>query len=69
MRHICGQVDRVRIDHFRGFAAYWEIPASEPTAMVGRWVEGRARPGSSVVRGAGQPAGDRGKTWASRPTT
>jgi 4-alpha-glucanotransferase len=31
--------DVVRIDHFRGFAAYWEIPASEATAENGRWVE------------------------------
>jgi len=31
-------VDLLRIDHFRGFAAYWEIPASEPTAVNGRWV-------------------------------
>lgn len=30
--------DVLRIDHFRGFAAYWEIPAEEPTAVVGRWV-------------------------------
>lgn len=30
--------DLVRIDHFRGFAAYWEIPAAEPTAVRGRWV-------------------------------
>ncbi len=30
--------DVVRIDHFRGFAAYWEIPASCPTAMEGQWV-------------------------------
>lgn len=30
--------DMVRIDHFRGFEAYWEVPASEPTAMHGRWV-------------------------------
>lgn len=29
--------DIVRIDHFRGFAACWEIPASEPTAIHGRW--------------------------------
>lgn len=34
------QVDIVRIDHFRGFEAYWEIPASEPTAVKGRWVKG-----------------------------
>lgn len=33
-------VDMVRIDHFRGFAAYWEIPASEPTAVKGQWVPG-----------------------------
>lgn len=33
-------VDIVRIDHFRGFEAYWEIPAHEPTAMNGRWVPG-----------------------------
>jgi 4-alpha-glucanotransferase len=31
---------QVRIDHFRGLAAYWEVPASEPTALEGRWVEG-----------------------------
>ena len=31
-------VDIVRIDHFRGFAAHWEIPADEPTAVKGRWV-------------------------------
>ena len=33
-------VDIVRIDHFRGFASYWEIPATEPTAIHGRWVPG-----------------------------
>ncbi len=32
-------VDLVRVDHFRGFAGYWEIPASEPTAVHGRWVD------------------------------
>jgi 4-alpha-glucanotransferase len=34
------QVDVVRIDHFRGFEANWEIPAGEPTAEHGRWVLG-----------------------------
>jgi len=29
-----------RIDHFRGFDAYWEIPAAEETAIIGRWVKG-----------------------------
>ncbi|TWH46725.1 bifunctional glycogen debranching protein GlgX/4-alpha-glucanotransferase [Sporomusa sp. KB1] len=37
-------VDSIRIDHFRGFEAYWEIPAGEPTAVKGRWVSG---PGSA----------------------
>jgi 4-alpha-glucanotransferase len=32
--------DYVRIDHFRGFEAYWEVPASEPTAVNGTWVKG-----------------------------
>ncbi len=32
--------DIVRIDHFRGFEAYWEIPAEEPTAVRGEWVKG-----------------------------
>jgi 4-alpha-glucanotransferase len=31
--------DLVRIDHFRGFAAYWEIPAGDETAAGGEWVE------------------------------
>ena len=32
--------DIVRLDHFRGFESYWEIPAQEPTAVHGRWVHG-----------------------------
>jgi len=32
--------DIIRLDHFRGFAQFWEIPASEPTAIYGRWVDG-----------------------------
>lgn len=32
--------DLVRLDHFRGFEAYWEIPAEEETAINGTWVEG-----------------------------
>jgi 4-alpha-glucanotransferase len=39
-------VDFIRLDHFRGFEAYWEIPASAPTAETGRWVEG---PGSHFL--------------------
>jgi 4-alpha-glucanotransferase len=32
--------DLIRLDHFRGFESYWEIPATEPTAIRGRWVKG-----------------------------
>ncbi|MFO7918373.1 MAG: 4-alpha-glucanotransferase [Anaerolineae bacterium] len=34
------RVDRIRLDHFRGFAGYWEIPADAETAVQGRWVKG-----------------------------
>ena len=32
--------DYIRLDHFRGFAQFWEIPANEPTAINGHWVDG-----------------------------
>jgi len=32
--------DFIRLDHFRGFAQFWEIPATEPNAIHGRWVNG-----------------------------
>lgn len=35
--------DLVRLDHFRGFAAYWAVPADEPTAVHGEWVPGPGR--------------------------
>jgi 4-alpha-glucanotransferase len=38
MRTQLAMFDVVRIDHFRGFEAYWEIPGSEETAVNGRWV-------------------------------
>jgi 4-alpha-glucanotransferase len=37
--------DIVRIDHFRGFEAYWEVPGDAPTAIDGRWVQG---PGAAL---------------------
>jgi 4-alpha-glucanotransferase len=40
MRWAIEACDIVRLDHFRGFEACWEIPADEPTAIHGRWVEG-----------------------------
>jgi 4-alpha-glucanotransferase len=33
-------VDYIRVDHFRGFEAYWEIPAEEETAVNGQWIAG-----------------------------
>ena len=44
--------DMLRLDHFRGFAAYWEIPASERTAMNGRWVPGPGRALFDAIRSA-----------------
>ena len=37
--HNLRMYDLVRIDHFRGFAGYWEVPAGEETAMNGQWVD------------------------------
>ncbi|MEX0698422.1 MAG: 4-alpha-glucanotransferase, partial [Acidimicrobiia bacterium] len=42
--------DMLRIDHFRGFVAFWEIPADESTAINGRWVEG---PGAELFGSLG----------------
>lgn len=36
-KHSCRLFDSLRIDHFRGFVAYWEIPAKYKTAKHGRW--------------------------------
>jgi 4-alpha-glucanotransferase len=44
---LLGRVDIVRVDHFRGFEAYWEIPAGSKTAAPGRWVKG---PGSILFK-------------------
>jgi len=40
MRKMFELVDVVRIDHFRGFEAYWEIPGDAKTAIEGHWVKG-----------------------------
>lgn len=42
LRATFSRFDMVRIDHFRGFVAFWEIPAFEPTAVNGHWVDGPA---------------------------
>lgn len=48
-------VDIVRLDHFRGFAGYWEVPFGMPTAEVGRWVKG---PGEELFNAIRQALGD-----------
>lgn len=47
MTHTLRLVDLVRLDHFRGFEAYWSVPASEPTAMHGVWEKA---PGDALLR-------------------
>jgi 4-alpha-glucanotransferase len=42
MEHNLKLFDIIRLDHFRGFVAYWEIPVGENTATNGRWVEAPA---------------------------
>lgn len=48
-------VDMVRIDHFRGFEAYWEVAAQETTAIHGRWVAG---PGAELFEAVRHVLGD-----------
>lgn len=45
LRRALVHVDIVRLDHFRGFAAYWEVPADAEDARAGKWVAG---PGASL---------------------
>ena len=47
MEMTLNQVDIVRIDHFRGFESYWEVPAGETTARNGKWVKG---PGMDLLK-------------------
>ncbi len=43
-------VDFIRMDHFRGFAGYWEVPGGAPTAEKGRWVTGPGKSFFQVVQ-------------------
>lgn len=43
-------VDIIRIDHFRGFDAYWEVPAGSPTAENGKWVEAPGKDFFETIR-------------------
>ncbi len=47
LRIVLGQVDYIRLDHFRGFAGYWEVPGDQETAIHGRWLPG---PGASLLQ-------------------
>jgi 4-alpha-glucanotransferase len=40
LSHNLALFDLLRIDHFRGFAGYWEVPANEKNAVNGRWTQG-----------------------------
>ena len=55
LRRVLSLVDVTRIDHFRGFAAYWTIPAEEPNATTGEWTPG---PGAAVFRAAEKQLGE-----------
>jgi 4-alpha-glucanotransferase len=39
-RALLAHVDVIRLDHFRGFAAAWHVPAGAPTAQCGQWIAG-----------------------------
>jgi 4-alpha-glucanotransferase len=52
MRATLDTVDLVRVDHFRGFVAAWEIPAGDPTARHGKWVEVPGRELFTALGGA-----------------
>ncbi len=47
--------DVIRVDHFRGFYNYWEVPAGEETAINGRWVQG---PGADLFHAVTEALGD-----------
>lgn len=52
IRATLSTVDVVRIDHFRGFAGYWEIPGDAETAQHGRWVPGPGKDFFNAIRKA-----------------
>jgi len=52
---LLGYVDAVRIDHFRGFEAYWQVRYGEATAINGEWVPG---PGEDLFRRLYERLGD-----------
>ncbi|HEY47549.1 MAG: 4-alpha-glucanotransferase [Anaerolineae bacterium SM23_ 63] len=55
LESVLSMVDLVRLDHFRGFQAYWEIPAEDEGATTGRW---RTGPGEDFLEVAQKALGD-----------
>lgn len=54
LRHSLALFDLVRLDHFRGFESYWEVPAGAETAVHGRWAPG---PGSKFFQAVSDQLG------------
>jgi 4-alpha-glucanotransferase len=54
LRALLAHVDAIRLDHFRGFAAAWHVPAGAPTAQSGQWVQG---PGSGFFHAVQEELG------------
>jgi 4-alpha-glucanotransferase len=58
VRRALVHADVLRIDHFRGFAGCWEVPASCPTAREGRWAPGPGKPlFAAIERALAGPGG------------
>jgi 4-alpha-glucanotransferase len=55
MRAALASLDVVRLDHFRGFEAYWEVPATQRNAIHGRWVKG---PGAALFEALRKALGE-----------
>lgn len=55
IRNALRHADVVRIDHFRGLAGYWSVPASEPTAEHGKWINA---PGHALLAAMQQKLGN-----------
>ena len=56
LSHMLTLFDGVRIDHFRGLASYWSVPANAETAKEGKWVKG---PGRALIDRLREIAGNR----------
>ena len=55
IRAVLGMVDIIRMDHFRGFSGYWQVPGKAKTAEKGRWVKA---PGKHFFRTIGEALGE-----------